>query len=70
MRTSESPAEVIRRVALQEGVDPNTLLSIWQQESSGSTALGQRGQTLKSGHYARLYELQFKDQEKSGIAEP
>jgi ATP-binding cassette subfamily B protein len=24
----------------------------------------------KSGHYARLYELQFKDQEKSGIAEP
>jgi hypothetical protein len=43
----------VRRVALEEGVDPAILVSIWQQESSGSTDLGKRGQTLESGHYAR-----------------
>jgi hypothetical protein len=60
LTTPLSPGEAeatVRRVALEEGVDPAILLSIWQQESTGGTNLGKRGQTLQSGphagHYAR-----------------
>ncbi|MCU0810604.1 MAG: hypothetical protein MUE59_06140 [Thiobacillaceae bacterium] len=46
----------MRRIALEEGVDPDLLLSVWQQEGSGSTDVGLRGPTLPQGHrYAGHY---------------
>jgi hypothetical protein len=49
--------EIVRRAALAEGVDPDVLVSIWQQESGKSSDLGLRGPTLMegkwAGHYAR-----------------
>ncbi len=57
MRTLPSPAAeaVVRRIAVEEGVDPEVLVSIWQQESSAGTDLGLRGQALQSGPYAGHY---------------
>lgn len=46
---------VVRRVAVEEGVDPDILVSVWQQESSGSTDLARQGQPLQTGPNAGAY---------------
>lgn len=50
-------ADIVVRVAQEEGVDPALALSVWMQESSGSTDLGKTGEVIKkgknAGHYAR-----------------
>lgn len=50
-------SKLVIQAARTVGVDPRLLLSIWEQESAGSTDLGLRGPTLTrgrwKGHYAR-----------------
>jgi len=57
MRTPPSPAAeaVVRRVAIEEGVDPDILVSVWKQESGGGTDLELRGQQIASGKDAGAY---------------
>jgi hypothetical protein len=51
------PRRYVIESALRHGVDPKIALSVWQQESGGSTDLGLRGQTIQKGkwkgHWAR-----------------
>ncbi|WBC28588.1 internal virion protein with endolysin domain [Thiohalocapsa phage LS06-2018-MD04] len=52
-----NPRQIILEEARRAGVDPAVALSIWEQESGGSTDLGLRGPVLPKGkwkgHYAR-----------------
>jgi hypothetical protein len=52
-----NPRQIIIEEARRAGVDPAVALSIWEQESGGSTDLSVRGPVLPSGkwkgHYAR-----------------
>jgi hypothetical protein len=51
----ESPADIVRRVAEEEGVDPRLLDSIWAQESTRGTDPGLRHPAIKSGPRAGEY---------------
>jgi hypothetical protein len=54
---SRAAEAYIRRRAAELGVNPDIAVSVWRQESGGSTDLGMRGQTIErgkwKGHYAR-----------------
>lgn len=52
------PEALVRRIALEQGVNPDLAVSIWRQESGGSTDTALRGQELSRGRGAAVGPFQ------------